>query len=214
MDTNDIENKRVPVPGAPFLTAFIIYRPKTKTSDTSVFYNEEAWHILSLSELPKKKNGKPSLPDISPICSKWKELFDKKLDEQKAAYKEGPSGGYLIDIFQSHRRQYTVRGMILANDPSHLQIHEIQYLFILERMSHDNKNLSRIFRQWGLNPREREIVQLLLVDRSNKEIAKDLGLSLNTVKGYMKLLTRKLGTSTRTGIIAILLTEKPRPESP
>lgn len=210
MGTSDIENKMVQSPVAPFLTAFIVYRPKTKISGTSVFYNEEAWNILSMSKISKKKNAKPSLANISAICSKWKGLFDKKLDEQKAACKEGANGSCLIDMFQSHRRQYTVRGITLVNDQSHLQIHEKHYLFMLERTP---QNLSRIFRQWGLTPREREIVQLLLADSSNKEIAKDLGLSLNTVKGYMKLLTRKLGISTRTGIIATLLMEKPRPES-
>jgi hypothetical protein len=40
---------------------------------------------------------------------------------------------------------------------------------------------------------------------SNKEIAHLLGLSLNSVKGYMKLLMRKLGVGSRTGIVASFL---------
>ncbi len=35
-------------------------------------------------------------------------------------------------------------------------------------------------------------------------MATTLGLSLNTVKGYLKLLMRKLGVSSRTGIVARL----------
>ena len=205
MDTNGILTSRIQdTSPPPSPTAYIIYRPKTKTSKNFLFYNEEAWRILSLSDLFPKK-GKSSSPDISALCSKWKGLLDKKNDEQKVNNK----GGDYIDIFQSRRRQYAVRRMTLASNPSHLKKHEKQYLFTLERICHDNINLSRIFRQWNLNHREREIVQLLLADRSNKEIASALGLSINTVKGYMKLLTKKLGVSTRTGIISTLLTGKP-----
>jgi DNA-binding CsgD family transcriptional regulator len=69
-------------------------------------------------------------------------------------------------------------------------------------------NLSMIFRKLKLAPREQEIVRLLLGGSSNKEIAGSLGISLNTVKGYMKLLSRKLGVSSRAEIIALVLAAK------
>ena len=56
--------------------------------------------------------------------------------------------------------------------------------------------------------REQEIVRLLLTGGGNKEIAHRLRLSENTIKGYMKLLMRKLGVNNRAGIIAALLMEK------
>lgn len=192
--------------------AFIIYHPEAKTAKNSVFYNEEAWRILSfsMSDIPEKK-GKDSFPDISAFCSKWKGLYDKKLAEQKAASHDGNDGGCIVDLLRSYRRQYAVRATVLSGSPSHTtQKHEKQYLFTLERVCPSNVNLPRIFRQWSLNKREQEIVQLLLADRSNKEMAGALGLSLNTVKGYLKLLMRKLGVNSRAGIISILLTGKPR----
>lgn len=206
MDISDIAtNNKIQGADTSSPNAFIIYRPGTKRTKTFAFYNEEACCILSLSDIFPKK-GKVSSPDISALCSKWKGLLDKKNDEQKVNNK----GGDYIDIFQSHRRQYAVRAIVLAGDSPHLQKHEKQYLFTLERICRDNENHSRIFRQWNLNSREREIVQLLLADRSNKEIARALGLSLNTVKGYLKLLTSKLGVGTRTGIVSTLLTGKSR----
>ncbi len=186
--------------------AFIFYRPQTEVAKEQVFYNAETWHILSLSSsLSKAKEGTASFPDISFLCSRWKELLDKGLDELKESGEGGKGAGF-IDILQSQRRRYTVKGIVLSGQPSALQQQEKQYLFILERFNPDSVNLSMIFRQWNLNHREQDIARLLLADRSNKEIAHALGLSLNTVKGYMKLLMRKLGVNSRAGIIANFLT--------
>lgn len=85
---------------------------------------------------------------------------------------------------------------------------EKQYLFLLERVCNDNINLQKAFRQWKLTPREREIIHLLIDDRCNKEIARSLKLSTNTIKVYMKLLMLKLGVNGRAGVIARLLTGK------
>ena len=206
MDTSNRNQVANTLPPA----AFIVYRPETKTAKNFVFYNEEAWRILSfsMSDIPEKK-GKGSFPDISAFCSKWKGLYDKKFAEQKAASQDEKHGGGFIDLLRSYRRQYAVRATVLSGSPSLIQKHEKQYLFTLERVCPDNVNLPRIFRQWSLNKREQEIVQLLLTNRSNKEIASALGLSLNTVKGYLKLLMRKLGVNSRTAIISTLLTGKP-----
>ena len=76
-----------------------------------------------------------------------------------------------------------MRGMALINEPSSSQAQDGHYLFILERVCPQNLNLSKIFRQWKLSGREQEIAKLLMDDRSNKEIARILGLSINTVKG-------------------------------
>ena len=81
-------------------------------------------------------------------------------------------------------------------------------MFILERVRSDLLNISKIAREWNLNTREQDILQLLFSDMSNKEIAHALGLTLNTVKTYIKHLMRKLGVSSRAGIISHILIEK------
>ncbi|HHT9137329.1 MAG TPA: response regulator transcription factor [Candidatus Wunengus sp. YC60] len=213
MDSSNIVTHRNPVANQVSPAAFIIYRPETKPAKNSVFYNEEAWRILSfsISDITEKK-GKAPFPDISAFCSKWKGLYDKILAEQNITSQDG-NREVFIDVFQSHRRKYAVRAIELSGNPSNIQKHEKQYLFTLERVCHNNVNLSKNIRQWSLNKREQEIVQLILADRCNKEIAGALGLSLNTVKGYLKLLMRKLGASSRAGIISILLTGKPSQSS-
>ena len=49
-----------------------------------------------------------------------------------------------------------------------------------------------------LSPRTREVACLVLRGRSNKEIARDLGLSVHTVKEYVGNLCRRVGAHNRT----------------
>src|SRR5512139_441147 len=61
--------------------AFLSYYPQNGTPRGRVFYNEEAWRILSMKVPPLRKNGGSS-PDICTLCSKWKGLLDKAIDQR------------------------------------------------------------------------------------------------------------------------------------
>ena len=50
----------------------------------------------------------------------------------------------------------------------------------------------------GLTPREREIVGLIVSGMSNREIGEELGLSINSVKTYIRSAYRKMGVERRT----------------
>jgi two-component system nitrate/nitrite response regulator NarL len=50
----------------------------------------------------------------------------------------------------------------------------------------------------ALTRRERDVLAGLCAGKSNKEIARDLGLQEVTVKLHVKTLTRKLGARNRT----------------
>ena len=52
----------------------------------------------------------------------------------------------------------------------------------------------------SLTLRERQVVRLLAHGRSNKEIARELGLAYSTVKNYVSSILEKLGLSDRTQI--------------
>ena len=54
----------------------------------------------------------------------------------------------------------------------------------------------------GLTPRELEVLHLLAAGQANKEIARALGVSPNTVKTHLARLFEKLGASSRTEAIA------------
>ena len=58
-----------------------------------------------------------------------------------------------------------------------------------------------------LGIREREILEMILVNRRRKEIASDLHLSENTVKTYTRTLYSKLGVASREELYSLLLKE-------
>lgn len=57
----------------------------------------------------------------------------------------------------------------------------------------------------GLTRRELEVLSALAAGNTNKQIAADLGLSLNTVKFHVKNLFQKLGVHNRSQAIALYL---------
>jgi two-component system nitrate/nitrite response regulator NarL len=54
--------------------------------------------------------------------------------------------------------------------------------------------------QWRLSPRECELAQWLRQGGSNKEIARELGITEATVKVHLKSMLRKLGLVNRTQV--------------
>jgi DNA-binding CsgD family transcriptional regulator len=57
-----------------------------------------------------------------------------------------------------------------------------------------------------LTPRETEVLAAAAKGMSNKEIARELGISLHTVKFHLESLTRKLHAQGRTEAVAKALT--------
>ncbi|MEW6608379.1 MAG: LuxR C-terminal-related transcriptional regulator [bacterium] len=182
--------------------AFLIYRPKSNKKCEEVFYNHEALQILSraIQSFGEKKQFHDGLLFL---CGQWKRMINKGLTKTE----QGNTPVYILDTLKSDRRFYLVKGLSLSNHKSS-QEEDNRFIFILERMNVDKLNLSLISRQFSLNQREQDIVRLLIEERGNKEIAQILGLSLNTIKSYLKILMRKLSVTSRAGIIACLLTKK------
>ncbi len=58
---------------------------------------------------------------------------------------------------------------------------------------------------YHLSPREEEVVFLLLRGYSNKEIARECNLSVETVKEYLKNIYNKFGIHQRTALLAHVL---------
>jgi DNA-binding NarL/FixJ family response regulator len=59
----------------------------------------------------------------------------------------------------------------------------------------------------NLSPREREIVRLLALGRSNKEVASGLGLSVKTVESHRTNVMRKLGVHSVAGLVRFAVRE-------
>lgn len=68
--------------------------------------------------------------------------------------------------------------------------------------------LDRFCEQHGISNREREIAELIVQGKSNKEIEDQLFISLNTVKNHIYRLFRKIGVNSRSQLIHLLLQEQ------
>jgi DNA-binding CsgD family transcriptional regulator len=64
--------------------------------------------------------------------------------------------------------------------------------------------------RFGLTPREETVIRHLVMGYTNKEIANALCIAEQTVKEHMKHLMLKTSASTRTGLLARVLTSGPR----
>lgn len=188
----------------PLTHAYIIYRPKTADADELVTYSSAAYQICSFpfASPPKDVNiGR----ELSAMCARWRKILLKKLSAEEDSHQCGDTRPVFIDLYQSGRRSYAVRGLLLSGAGDASSQGTEYLLFLLERVQSDFLNISQIARQLNLNKREQDLIKLLLTDLGNKQIAHSLGLSLNTVKTYLKLLMRKLGVTSRAGIIARLI---------
>lgn len=57
----------------------------------------------------------------------------------------------------------------------------------------------------GLSPRQKEVLMLMLRGRSNKEIARELGVSVGTAKNYVAAVLRSYNASSRSQVISAAL---------
>jgi DNA-binding NarL/FixJ family response regulator len=62
-------------------------------------------------------------------------------------------------------------------------------------------------KDYGLTPREKEILQLLVQGQSTKEAAAQLHISYHTADGYIRDIYEKLQVNTRSGVVAKALKE-------
>jgi DNA-binding CsgD family transcriptional regulator len=109
-----------------------------------------------------------------------------------------------IAKFKSGRRTYFCRAFNLDSDgkgPGGAAI-----LVVLERGISGSLALSQISQQFGLTRREQEAVALVLQGLASKEMAEHMGVSTNTVKAFLRLVTLKMGVCGRSGIVTKILT--------
>ncbi len=123
--------------------------------------------------------------------------------------------------FMSGRRRYHCRAFLLdATRPlSPDGGRAPQIVTLLERVlpSRDLSDWFEAFQlttwcdEFQLTLRESEMVKLLLKGMTSREIAEHMHISPATVKSYVRMVMTKVGASTRTGIVAKMLQENPKP---
>lgn len=67
-----------------------------------------------------------------------------------------------------------------------------------------NLDLQKVKGLFRLSKREADVVEELVSGCTDKEIAHQLGISVETVRAYLKSVRAKLGVSTRTAIVSVV----------
>jgi DNA-binding CsgD family transcriptional regulator len=62
-------------------------------------------------------------------------------------------------------------------------------------------DFDKVRAQFGLSKRETDVLQVLMSGDPDKAMARDLGLSVETVRAYLKSIRLKLDASTRTAVV-------------
>ncbi len=105
--------------------------------------------------------------------------------------------------FLSGRRHYVCRPFPLESRSNGTRSPIVA--LALERRPRDRMELTEVFRQFRLSPREVETVQYLILGLTTKEVAQRMGISPNTVKQFVRLIMSKMAVTKRAGIIGKLL---------
>src|SRR5437764_5631609 len=66
----------------------------------------------------------------------------------------------------------------------------------------------------GFTPRQAQILELAAQGCSDKEIARDLSLSVNTVRSHLQRLYQREGLANRAEAVAALMSERAAPSGP
>jgi DNA-binding CsgD family transcriptional regulator len=173
--------------GGPPVLGFLVADASLKP----LFANHEALTILTYPRLPLQ-----SLADV----------FHKKVRASLLRAQSSPSSlsrAHVVIRFKSGRRTYFCRAFPL--DSNGKGSNGTAVLIVLEREMPGSLALSRISQQFHLTHREQEAVALLLQGLGNKEMAEHMGISGHTVRAFLRMVTIKMGVSSRSGIVTKIL---------
>jgi len=152
--------------------------------------NEEAVQILTFPVRPDKvRQPDPLLKEKIRSC-----LRDRR----------SGSGSGFVHQFLSGKRIYLCH-CFPVNTRVNLNPSSPVHVLVFERRTNSQIAISEVCGRFGLTPREQEVIQLLLRGLTTKEIAGFMRISPNTVKSFLRLVTVKLGVSTRSGIVSKIL---------
>jgi DNA-binding CsgD family transcriptional regulator len=111
---------------------------------------------------------------------------------------DAPPGHGWSTLLVSGRRRYRCWGI-----PVDLE-KERQVAILIERVASKERALAGVRDEHHLTSREEEMVVFLADGFTNKEIAARMGISVNTVKVFIRSVMLKLGVTTRAGIVGSL----------
>lgn len=170
-----------------------------------VFMNEAAQAVLT-----RVKNEREGLSGED----REREFFSilHRVREKVHARHAGAEPSASLDhLFTFHRLSFFCRGTVLDGGPANPNL----VLILVEAEETAGEPRSRASEgidvrgdgaAFGLTDQEEAVAQLISRGLTNKEAASELGISVHTIKDYVKKVMKKLGVNTRSAITAKMMT--------
>lgn len=190
----------------PFTVQELIERSETPHFFAENILEEDRMYVLSAIEMAMKisenyKSEKKSLPRINIYCRMLNkaEIFVWRLIQFPTIYFN--EAGQAEGVF------------VLVTDLSHLpQIHK-PLMTIIGSDNEENQYFAVSVETKLLNPidlpklttREKELIKLILKGLNNPMIAKQMGISVNTVQNHKRNLREKTNTHTSAELVAFVM---------
>lgn len=176
---------------------------------------EEALETLSRESAPQIILSDVGLPGMSGIegIRKIKELSPSTFvvmltvyDNHEKVFEAICAGasGYLLKNSSQDTVAAALKEVLAGGAPMHPRVAKM----VLETFARQNVKVQPQHEDYGLSPREKDILELMVKGFIKKEIADQLGLSPHTVDFYLRKIYEKLHVNTRTGAVAKALKEK------
>lgn len=107
-----------------------------------------------------------------------------------------------ITLISIQGTTYCCRGFFLQGPPASLG-KTFFIIFLIEKILPRHKvDLEKFKKHFSLSERQMEIVKHLLAGMTNKEIADELCVSEDTIKGHLRHIMKRLDVRSRTGILS------------
>ncbi|WP_372738573.1 LuxR C-terminal-related transcriptional regulator [Neptunomonas sp.] len=141
----------------------------------------------------------------SPLI-KWVALSDQPSDTEGLSYLASGFRGY-INTYVTKSLFHELLNVVMKNDiwagPSLTQRLMKQYLAgpLRRDVEQDITHVQHDSDQYGFTDREDEVLDILITGASNKEIARELGITERTIKAHVASLLHKTGTKDRVLLI-------------
>jgi DNA-binding CsgD family transcriptional regulator len=115
-----------------------------------------------------------------------------------------------VTYFNIRDTRYTCRGFWI--DPNNEWSRQPVVALHIERKSSVSDTLHQISAEYHLTLREQEALNGVLAGLSSKELARQMNISPNTVKAFLRLIMIKMGVSTRVELFAKILRRNVTPQ--
>lgn len=166
-----------------------------------LYVNQQTWALLrGPSQVPQANGGRPNAEGVLPkdLFEMVKTLFDHLQRQQDAKSWEHVEIRRLLTLGS---RPLLIRAFGVPGSRTQHEDRVVVHLEGLARRKQRPHLNAALCENYGLTPRERDVLYCLAKGRVNKEIATELNISVPTVKEHLKRIMQKTSCTTRSEVL-------------